>query len=307
MSAEPMERLARRQRARATGAILDGLRADGWTVFSAVRWPGSRRGNVDHVVVGPPGVFVIDVKDWSGRIEVRENTLWCRGRRQHRVLGQAKVGALAIAGLVSGSAASTVRSALVFERDEPLVGWCYDVMICSTPNLREVLTRRPPMLSADEVTLASIELDLGFRAAAGPPPRTPRLQMPGTSRQPREPRMRRTEPGISRMFRRSVLKLSVMALVGILAFSQVPKLIEYGEHLKDRAVDAVRPETVLPDLGFDSCAALRRVYPDGVGTVAAVRKVKGPWGVPAIQPEVYRASEVLDKDRDGLVCERADR
>ena len=306
MSAEPMERLARRHRARATGAILDGLRADGWTVFSAVRWPGSRRGNVDHVVVGPPGIFVIDVKDWSGRIGVRENTLWCRGRRQHRVLGQAKFGALAIAGLVSGSAASTVRSALVFERDEPLVGWCYDVMICSTPNLREVLTRRPPMLSADEVTLASIELDLGIRAAAGPPPRTPRLQMPGT-RQPRQPRARRTGPWISRTLRRGVVKLSVVALVAILAISQVPKVIDYGEHLKDRAVDAVRPGSVLPDLGFDSCSALRRVYPDGVGTVGAVRKVKGPWGVPAIQPEVYRASEVLDKDHDGLVCERADR
>lgn len=309
MSAEPMERLARRHRARPTGAILEALHAEGWSVFTDVRWPGSRRGSVDHVVVGPPGVFVIDVKDWAGRIEVRDNSFWCRGRRQHRVVGQASEAAHAVAGLVSGPAASTVRSAICFERDEALVGWCYEVMICSTANVREMLTRRPPMLSAEEVTLASIELDLGFRAAADPPPRTPRLQMPGQRRprRLREPKVRRSEPRISRSFRRGVLKVSVLGLVGILAISQVPKVIEYGGHLKDRAVDAVRPETVLPQIGFDSCSALRRVYPDGVGTVAAVRKVKGPWGVPAIQPEVYRASQPLDKDGDGLVCERADR
>lgn len=310
MSAEPMERLVRRHRTRATGAILDSLRADGWSVFSSVRWPGSRRGDVSHVVVGPPGVFVIDVKDWAGRIEVRENSFWCRGRRQHRVIGQASEAALAVAGLVSGPAATTVRSALCFEREEPLVGWCHDVMICSTANLREMLTRRPPMLSSDEVTLASIELDLGFRAAAGPPPRTPRLQMPRQKRLPRElrePRVRRPEPRISRSFRRGVLKLTVLALIGLLGVSQLPKLVDYGENLKDRAVEAVQPESMLPAIGFDSCQALREVYPDGVGTVAAVRRVKGPWGVPAIQPEVYRASAVLDKDRDGLVCERSDR
>lgn len=34
------------------------------------RMPGER-GNIDHVVVGPAGVFVVDAKRYQGRIEIR--------------------------------------------------------------------------------------------------------------------------------------------------------------------------------------------------------------------------------------------
>jgi len=33
-------------------------------------WPGTRNANVDHLVVGTSGVFVVDTKDWSGELEV---------------------------------------------------------------------------------------------------------------------------------------------------------------------------------------------------------------------------------------------
>jgi AAA domain/UvrD-like helicase C-terminal domain/Nuclease-related domain len=37
----------------------------GWVVLEDRRWPGSRRANVDFVLVGRGGVVVVDAKDWS--------------------------------------------------------------------------------------------------------------------------------------------------------------------------------------------------------------------------------------------------
>ena len=191
MAGEPAGRLARRHRERTTGSILEGMHSDGWAVFHDVRVPGRHRLHVDQVVVGPPGLFAIYAKTWSGLSEVRDNRFWCRGRRQDRVVGTASEAALAVAGLVSGPATNTVRSALCFERADPVVGWCFDVMLCSTSNVRELLIRRPQVLTPDEVRLASIDLDLGFRAGAQRPAREPKLQPT------RQRRVRRQEPRIS--------------------------------------------------------------------------------------------------------------
>ena len=39
-----------------------------------------RRANIDHVVIGPAGVTIVDAKAWSGRVSVGNGTLW-QGRR----------------------------------------------------------------------------------------------------------------------------------------------------------------------------------------------------------------------------------
>lgn len=67
-SAERWERGA--QGEDVTAAALDDLAGRGWTTFHDVRWPGRPRANIDHIVVGPTGVFVIDTKNWSGDIRV---------------------------------------------------------------------------------------------------------------------------------------------------------------------------------------------------------------------------------------------
>ena len=48
----------------AVGLILEGL-PDAYTVFN---YPGRRKGGIDHIVVGPTGIFVIDTKNWRGVI-----------------------------------------------------------------------------------------------------------------------------------------------------------------------------------------------------------------------------------------------
>jgi len=52
---------------RHTARLLDRLTRDGYVVFHDLAVPGSPA-NVDHLVIGPSGVFVIDSKQWTGSI-----------------------------------------------------------------------------------------------------------------------------------------------------------------------------------------------------------------------------------------------
>jgi len=48
----------------------------GWTVFHDLTIPGSHA-NADHLVIGPPGVFLIDSKRYRGRLTLTpEGSLW---------------------------------------------------------------------------------------------------------------------------------------------------------------------------------------------------------------------------------------
>ena len=51
------------------GALLEQLRPHGWHVEHDVR-VGSRGANLDHLVIGPPGVFVLNTKAVRGKVWV---------------------------------------------------------------------------------------------------------------------------------------------------------------------------------------------------------------------------------------------
>jgi hypothetical protein len=55
----------------ALGKLLDPLREEGMAVLHDRRIPGSTT-NIDHLVVAPWGVFVIDAKNYKGRVERRD-------------------------------------------------------------------------------------------------------------------------------------------------------------------------------------------------------------------------------------------
>jgi Nuclease-related domain len=52
---------------RRTARLLERLTGDGYVVFHDLAVPGSPT-NVDHLVIGPSGVFVIDSKQWTGSV-----------------------------------------------------------------------------------------------------------------------------------------------------------------------------------------------------------------------------------------------
>src|SRR3954471_807915 len=49
------------------GAVLDAMRSDGWFAIYDVN---TGRGNIDAIVVGPGGLFTVEVKSHGGRIAV---------------------------------------------------------------------------------------------------------------------------------------------------------------------------------------------------------------------------------------------
>jgi hypothetical protein len=162
-----------------TAAVLSRLPTDQWTVFHDRRWPGRKLANVDHVVVGPPGVFVIDSKNWVGRVCVKDGVLRQNGYRRESTVRAAADAATAVAQLSQAVQPAAFHPVLCFVRDDAFAGWAEEVLVCSANNLVQMLTSQPPVLSAEQVRSASLELDgeLGFAsdplAAARPRPAAP--------------------------------------------------------------------------------------------------------------------------------------
>lgn len=86
---EQAERVERAWAAGAAGeeqvaAALDSLRPEGWYVLHDVHWPGRPRANLDHVLVGPGGIIVIDAKNWAGDVRIRNGVLRQNGYSRER-------------------------------------------------------------------------------------------------------------------------------------------------------------------------------------------------------------------------------
>jgi hypothetical protein len=71
---------------RHTARLLDRLTRGGFVVFHDLAIPGSPA-NVDHLVIGPSGVFVIDSKQWTGDVhQGRDGLVWHNHYRLDRTL-----------------------------------------------------------------------------------------------------------------------------------------------------------------------------------------------------------------------------
>jgi hypothetical protein len=64
---------------RRTARLLGQLERYGWAVLHDLAVPGSRA-NIDHLVIGPGGVFVIDSKQYRGRLQLDPSGRLWRGR-----------------------------------------------------------------------------------------------------------------------------------------------------------------------------------------------------------------------------------
>ncbi len=77
------ERLEQRAEKFTAGAVgehlvaqaLRRLESVGYRVIDDIRWPGTTKANIDHVIYGPSGMFVIDAKNWTGKIAVKAGVL----------------------------------------------------------------------------------------------------------------------------------------------------------------------------------------------------------------------------------------
>lgn len=153
----------------ATAAVLDGLKSLGWHVFHDVAWPGRPRANIDHVAVGPGGVFVIDSKNWSGDVRVVGGTLRQGSRRRERAVTAAAEAATAVAQPLQGLPTTPV---LCFVGPKPIEGLARNVLVCSTQNLAALLAAQPPVLGPESIarvaTILRGQLSSATRPASAP-------------------------------------------------------------------------------------------------------------------------------------------
>jgi len=103
---------------RRTAAVLAELATEGWQVLHDVHWPGRRFANIDHIVVGPGGVLVIDSKNWSGRVDVRDGILRQNGYRRTEACDGAAQAAAAVAALLQPQH-RTLVAAIICLVDQP--------------------------------------------------------------------------------------------------------------------------------------------------------------------------------------------
>ena len=146
----------------AVGTVLDRLASSGWRALHDRRVPGNRS-NIDHLVVGPPGVFTVDAKRYKGRLTVSRGVVRVASRDITRLLDQARSqAAVATAALEGHTAASAVQPVLCFvgtelPRKHTVVG---GVHLVSRKGLTRMLSSAPAVLSDSEVRLAADVLDV---------------------------------------------------------------------------------------------------------------------------------------------------
>lgn len=157
---------------KAVGQFLERLREKGYHVFHDLIGTGF---NVDHVLIGPGGVYTIETKTWSKplrgepRIKFDGETLTAAGREPERApVVQARAQATWLRSLLTESTGRTmdVFPVVVFpgwyiEQSE---GTLRSIWILEPKALAKFLDKEPQRLVPEDVTLASYHLSRIIRA-----------------------------------------------------------------------------------------------------------------------------------------------
>ena len=125
-----------------------------WSVFNGVLLPGRR--DIDHVVVGPQGVFVIETKFWKGNITFENGQILVNGRSFSRSpIEQVRQSVQLISEILPNVPTSAIHGFVCFasKQFEPGadVVKADDVTLCSHLKLCHALTSFPCSLDASHL------------------------------------------------------------------------------------------------------------------------------------------------------------
>ena len=150
-----------------TARALESLPAS-WHVLHDRKIPRSVA-NIDHIVIGPPGVFVIESKDYAGDLSVAGGEIRVAGRKRTAWLGEVAREAEAVNRALAdaGFSIETIAVLCVHRARLPFIRRSIEgVEIRNGSDLVPYLTKRPATLEssvADEVAAA---LDRVLKRAA---------------------------------------------------------------------------------------------------------------------------------------------
>ncbi len=236
-----------------TEVVLSGLPDTDWHLFHDVRWPGRPRAAIDHVAVGPQGVFVIDTLALEGDIDVSGTILRQGRRRRSKYVEDAVKAAEAVGGLLQGLPPEVALPVLCLLRPEPVFGWAGEVMVCSTENLVTMLAARPRLLEAQAV-LHAVNALRGSLQSAGAPADPPLPLVAPARLGPAPRRRKRSRPSSEALVRRCLVAgvLAVLAST-LVRLDLVPPLGEIKERGTQTVIDLRNPATP-----FGQTATLRQ-------------------------------------------------
>lgn len=141
------------------------LTGRGWRLLVDRKWPGTRAGNVDMILVGPGGVFVIDVKNWRDVPTVVDGRLYAQNADRHdevaKLQAQARVAEDAVAAL--GLAPVAVQPVMAFcgHRVDERLG---RVMLLGQLDIARSLLALPRRLTSAQIRAVADHLETVFPA-----------------------------------------------------------------------------------------------------------------------------------------------
>lgn len=153
----------------------------GWLILHKRRWPGTVAADLDHVLIGPPGVVVLDSKNWRGALSFRRGRLYRdQADESEAIVGiVAQMDAVAAVVVEAGMAPVGVAGSLVFvgQPTSPVsLGRAQAMGSCHLLSWLDVLPRR---LDGEQVRRIGEFLDEQLPVAV-------------PQQQPAKPRFRRT-------------------------------------------------------------------------------------------------------------------
>ncbi len=148
--------------------VLDGLSAE-WKVIHARHWPGRPFDTIDHVAIGPNGVFIVDSVGWRGDIIVTPDALEVNGRVRTAAVHNTQEMAREVALLLPPHLRDHCYPVICLTRDEPISGWVKAVRVCTTVTLAHLIETRDPVLTSAEVVSIGLELDAALPAVYSAP------------------------------------------------------------------------------------------------------------------------------------------
>ncbi len=152
---------------RKTAAYLAPLEDAGFIIRHDRRMPGYG-GNVDHIAIGPTGVWVIETKRYRGSVEVYGDRLEINGQPRDRIVDQVYKEAVAVQIALGDRLTElgvTVVPILCLHRAK--LGWTdkslKGVRIVDGRGLAKLLRTGPERLTSDQVSGLAADVDRLFR------------------------------------------------------------------------------------------------------------------------------------------------
>lgn len=162
------------------GSRLVALETLGWRVLADRRWAGSKRANVDFILVGPGGVVVVDVKAWRS-LEIRHGSVFCedecRDDEVTKVLSLTDRVEESVRDL--GLTRQAIWPVLVFA-SQRLTERTQQVDLVGEANVASYVTRLGQRLSAEQVESVAAAIERDFVPYDAAPPaqvRVPKVRM----------------------------------------------------------------------------------------------------------------------------------